>query len=66
VAFEKGEVLEAKFIKPLPHLRSGQTPPALSSVAMKALRLDKSRRYPSRTSMPTPAVTPPARKKRVP
>ncbi|MCB1209237.1 MAG: protein kinase [Verrucomicrobiales bacterium] len=45
--FEKGEVLEATLIKPLPHLRSGLVPSALSSVAMKALRLDKTRRYTS-------------------
>lgn len=46
-AFEKGEVLEAKLIKPLPHIRGNRAPSALSSVAMKALRLAKSDRYPS-------------------
>lgn len=49
--FEKGEVLEAKQIKPLPHLRGGLVPSALSSVAMKALRLDKLRRYPTVTAL---------------
>lgn len=43
--FEKGEVLEAKRIKPLPHVRGGRIPAALSAVAMKALRADKARRY---------------------
>ena len=46
-AFEKGEVLEAKLIKPLPHIRANRVPSALSSVAMKALQLDKTKRYPS-------------------
>ncbi|MDZ4404882.1 WD40 repeat domain-containing serine/threonine-protein kinase [Prosthecobacter sp.] len=46
-AFEKGDVLEAKLIKPLPHIRGGRVPSALSSVAMKALQLDKANRYPS-------------------
>jgi serine/threonine protein kinase len=41
----KGEVLEAKKIKPLPHVPAGRVPPALSAVAMKALTLDKTRRY---------------------
>ena len=41
----KGGVLEAKKITPLPHIASGRVPPALSSVAMKALTLDKSERY---------------------
>ena len=49
--FEKGAVLEAKLIKPLPHLRSGLVPSALSSVAMKALRLDKTQRYPHVTAL---------------
>ncbi|MBK8035810.1 MAG: protein kinase [Verrucomicrobiaceae bacterium] len=49
--FEKGEVLEAKQIKPLPHLRGGLVPSALSSVAMKALRLAKERRYPRVTEL---------------
>jgi len=41
----KGVVLEAKQIKPLPHIPAGRVPAALSAVAMKALRLDKARRY---------------------
>jgi WD40 repeat protein len=43
----KGEVLEAKKIKPLPHIESGRVPAALSSVVMKALTLDKAARYQS-------------------
>jgi serine/threonine protein kinase/WD40 repeat protein len=43
----KGDVLESKLVKPLPHAPSGRVPAALSSVVMKALRLDKSQRYPS-------------------
>ena len=46
-AFEKGEVLDAKQIRPLAHLAGGRVPPALSSVVMHALRLDKEQRYPS-------------------
>ena len=42
---KKGEVLEAMKIKPLPHCAGGRVPPALSAVAMKALKLDKGRRY---------------------
>jgi serine/threonine protein kinase len=41
----KGEVLEAKKITPLPHMPGGRVPPALSAVAMKALTLDKAKRY---------------------
>ncbi len=41
----KGEVVEAKKIKPLPHMPGGRVPPALSAVAMKALTLDKTKRY---------------------
>ena len=41
----KGDVLEAKKIKPLPHVSGGRVPAALSSVAMKALSLDKTKRY---------------------
>ena len=41
----KGEVLEAKKIKPLPHLPTGRVPAALSAVTMKALTLDKTKRY---------------------
>jgi len=44
-AAQKGDVLEAKLIKPLPHVSGGRVPPALSSVVMKALRLEKERRY---------------------
>ncbi|MBE7496560.1 MAG: protein kinase [Verrucomicrobiaceae bacterium] len=43
----KGEVLEARKIKPLPHIESGRVPAALSSVVMKALTLDKAKRYQS-------------------
>ena len=42
---KKGEVLEAMKIKPLPHCSGGRVPPALSAVAMKALRLNKGGRY---------------------
>jgi eukaryotic-like serine/threonine-protein kinase len=41
----KGEVLDAKKITPLPHMPGGRVPPALSAVAMKALTLDKTKRY---------------------
>jgi serine/threonine protein kinase len=41
----KGEALEAKKITPLPHVPAGRVPPALSAVAMKALTLDKAKRY---------------------
>ncbi len=41
----KGEVLEAKKVTPLPHMPVGKVPPALSAVAMKALTLDKAKRY---------------------
>ncbi len=44
---KKGDVLEAKLIKPLPHIAGGRVPAALSSVVMKALRLDKAQRYQS-------------------
>ncbi len=44
-AHAKGAVLEASKIKPLPHLPGGQVPNALSAVAMKALTLDKTKRY---------------------
>mgnify|MGYP003671605389 CR=1 FL=1 len=43
----KGDVLEAKLIKPLSHVDGGRVPTALSSVVMKALRLDKVQRYQS-------------------
>ena len=46
-AFEKGDALQATLIKPLPHVRGGRVPAALSSVAMQALRLEKTKRYPS-------------------
>jgi serine/threonine protein kinase/WD40 repeat protein len=51
--FEKGEVLEAKLIKPLPHIRGARVPTALSAVAMKALQLDKRRRYERVTALST-------------
>ncbi|MCB1276874.1 protein kinase [Prosthecobacter sp.] len=41
----KGGVLEAKKIMPLPHMPGGRIPHALSAVAMKALTLDKTKRY---------------------
>lgn len=41
----KGELLEAKKITPLPHIAAGRVPPAISAVAMKALTLDKAKRY---------------------
>jgi serine/threonine protein kinase len=41
----KGDVLEAKKIKPLPHIPGARVPGALSAVAMKALTLDKTKRY---------------------
>ncbi len=41
----KGEVLEAKKIKPLPHCPGGRVPSALSSVAMKALTVEREKRY---------------------
>lgn len=50
-AFERGEMLEATQIKPLPHLRGGQVPAALSSVAMKALQRAKTDRYASVPSL---------------
>ncbi|MDF1754480.1 MAG: protein kinase [Verrucomicrobiales bacterium] len=42
-----GGVLEARQIKPLPHIPTGRVPPALSSVVMKALQREKSDRYPN-------------------
>jgi serine/threonine protein kinase/Leucine-rich repeat (LRR) protein len=44
-ATTKRTVLEAKKITLLPHLPGGRVPPALSAVVMKALMLDKARRY---------------------
>lgn len=44
---DKGEVLDAKLIKPLPHVAGGRVPASLSSVAMKALQLEKTQRYQS-------------------
>jgi len=41
----KGDLLEAKKITPLPHMPGGRVPNALSAVAMKALTLDKTKRY---------------------
>ncbi len=49
--FAKGEVLDARQIKPLPHLPSGSVPQSLSSVVMKALQLEKERRYRSVTEL---------------
>lgn len=46
-ALEKGDALPATLIKPLPHVRGGRVPAALSSVAMQALQLEKTKRYPS-------------------
>ncbi|MEO6751990.1 MAG: serine/threonine-protein kinase, partial [Chthoniobacteraceae bacterium] len=45
VKIKKGDVLEAKLIRPLPHTPGGRVPPALSSVVMQALRRSKSERY---------------------
>ena len=42
-----GTVLEAKQIDPLPHVAGGRVPAPLSSVAMKALEIDKAKRYSS-------------------
>jgi serine/threonine protein kinase/Leucine-rich repeat (LRR) protein len=42
---EKGNIVAASSIKPLPHLKGGRVPSALSAVAMKALSLDKAERY---------------------
>lgn len=42
---EKAEILKTSKIHPLPHTPSGRVPPALSSVAMQALRQDKKERY---------------------
>ncbi len=41
----RNDVLEAQQIKPLPHIPAGRVPPALSAVVMKALTLDKAKRY---------------------
>ena len=38
-------VLDARKITPLPHVSGGRVPAALSSVVMKALRLEKTKRY---------------------
>jgi len=42
---KKEKVLDANAIRPLPHVPSGRAPAALSAVAMKALQLEKERRY---------------------
>jgi len=42
---EKGNIVAASSIKPLPHLKGGRVPAALSAVAMKALSLNKAQRY---------------------
>lgn len=44
-ARRKGELLDPKELKPLPHVPGGRIPAALSSVVMKALQLDKQQRY---------------------
>ncbi|MDF1658456.1 MAG: protein kinase [Verrucomicrobiales bacterium] len=44
-ASQKGGVLEAAKVKPLPHVEGGRVPAALSAVAMKALSLRKKDRY---------------------
>ena len=44
---EKEDVGESSAITSLPHLEKGRIPTALSSVAMKALQLDKGQRYQS-------------------
>jgi serine/threonine protein kinase/WD40 repeat protein len=41
----KSDVLEAKKITPLPHMPGERVPNALSAVAMKALTLDRAKRY---------------------
>ena len=41
----KGEVLEPNKVLSLQHCPGGRVPPAISAVAMKALRLEKERRY---------------------
>lgn len=46
-SLRKSEVPEARKFKPSPHCPGGRVPAALSSVAMKALRPDKERRYQS-------------------
>jgi WD40 repeat protein len=46
-SLEKGAVLDAKLIQPLPHLPGGRVPAALSSVVMHALQPDKTKRYQS-------------------
>ena len=51
--FEKGEMLEAKRIRPLPHIRGSRIPAGLSAVAMKALQVDKAKRYDSVTALNT-------------
>jgi len=43
----QGSVLAAAKIEPLPHISGGSVPAALSAVVMKALHLDKARRYQS-------------------
>ncbi|RBP44183.1 protein kinase-like protein [Roseimicrobium gellanilyticum] len=45
--WEGRAVSEVKSPTPLPHLAEGRVPAALSSMVMKALALDKERRYPS-------------------
>lgn len=47
----QGAVADAALIKPLPHTPKGRVPLALASVAMKALELEKGRRYPQVSSL---------------
>jgi serine/threonine protein kinase/Leucine-rich repeat (LRR) protein len=42
---KKSEVLDARVFRPLPHCPGGRVPAALSAVTMKALSVDKPRRY---------------------
>ena len=49
-AVEKEKGLDAKPIRPLAHLAGGRVPPALSSVVMHALQLEKENRYPTVTA----------------
>jgi tetratricopeptide (TPR) repeat protein/Leucine-rich repeat (LRR) protein len=44
---KEGEVIDTRMFRPLPHCPGGRVPAALSAVTMKALSLDKGRRYQS-------------------
>lgn len=50
-AFQRKAIHPASQIRPLPHLRGGRVPSAISAVAMKALHLLKERRYDSVTAL---------------